>query len=106
MAGLWEFPGGKVEPGETWTSGLKRELREELASEVEVGDLFEEITHTYPNKTVQLRFYVCRWLGGEPRPVECAAVAWVTRIELSRHEFPPADARLLERLQRIEWPPE
>ncbi len=102
LAGLWEFPGGKLEPGESWAAGLQRELREELGTEVDVGELFEEVVHRYPTKTVHLRFYVCRWLRGEPQPLECAAVAWVTAAELAQYEFPPADAQLLQRLQRGE----
>ena len=102
LAGLWEFPGGKLEPGESWAAGLQRELRKELGTEVDVGELFEEVEHRYPTKTVHLRFYVCRWLRGEPQPLECAAVAWVTAAELARYEFPPADAQLLQRLQRGE----
>ncbi len=98
LAGLWEFPGGKLEPGESWAEGLVRELREELDVEVEVGVLVDEITHAYPGKTVRLRFHRCRLLAGTPRPVGCAAVAWVTSDELGRYDFPPADARLLRLL--------
>ena len=104
LAGLWEFPGGKLEPGEDWIEGLHRELHEELATEVEVVSLFEEITHSYPDKTVHLRFYLCQWLRDEPQPLECAALAWVTRGRLNQYEFPAADARLLGRLHQAAWP--
>jgi len=104
LAGLWEFPGGKVEPGESWETALRRELREELGSEVEVGPLFAEVTHRYQTKTVQLRFFVCRWQCGEPAPLECAAVAWVSKAELRQFEFPPADAQLVQRLSHEPWP--
>ena len=104
LAGLWEFPGGKLEPGEDWIEGLHRELREELATEVEVVSLFAEITHSYPDKTVHLRFYLCQWLRDEPQPLECAALAWVTRMQLNQYEFPAADARLLVRLHQAAWP--
>jgi mutator protein MutT len=98
LAGLWEFPGGKREPGETWEACLERELAEELGVRVSVGRLFEEVVHDYPGKRVHLRFFVCRLVAGEPAPIGCAAVAWVTAGELGRYEFPPADANLLTAL--------
>ncbi|MBL9136582.1 MAG: 8-oxo-dGTP diphosphatase MutT [Verrucomicrobiales bacterium] len=98
LAGLWEFPGGKREDGEPWEDCLVRELREELDVEVSVGDLFEEVVHHYPEKSVRLRFFLARLVSGEPRPIGCAAVRWVTREDLAGHEFPPADAGLIRRL--------
>lgn len=98
LAGLWEFPGGKRESDETWESCLVRELREELGVGVAVGALFEEVRHIYPAKSVHLRFYRCRLSSGEPHPIECAALAWVTRDQLGEYGFPEADSRLLERL--------
>lgn len=104
LGGLWEFPGGKREPGETYEACLARELREELGIEVEVGRLIEELVHEYPEKTVRLRFFQCLWREKEPTPIDCAALAWITADELSQYAFPAADARLLERLQRErEW---
>lgn len=99
LGGLWEFPGGKREPGESFEACLRRELREELGCEVEVLELVESLTHVYPEKTVHLRFHCCRWLAHEPRPIDCAAVRWVTRDELAGFDFPAADARLLEQLR-------
>jgi 8-oxo-dGTP diphosphatase len=98
LAGLWEFPGGKREAGESWDACLRRELHEELAVAVGVGRLFNEVTHAYPEKTVHLRFFVCSLIAGEPQPIDCAAVAWVTAEELKRYQFPAADAVLLEAL--------
>jgi mutator protein MutT len=95
MGGLWEFPGGKIEPNETFESCLTRELREELGIEVVVGRLFQSLTHSYPEKTVHLRFFTCRWLRHEPQALDCAAFAWVTAEELSRYTFPAADRALL-----------
>lgn len=98
LAGLWEFPGGKREPEETWEACLIRELNEELGVQVEVGRLFEEVTHEYPEKRVHLRFFVCHLPAGEPTPLGCAAFAWVRREELRDYQFPPADERLLAAL--------
>ena len=99
LGGLWEFPGGKREAHETYEQCLVREIREELGVEISVGALFEEISHAYPEKSVHLKFFVCRLLSGEPRPLDCAAVKWVDRSELEAHEFPAADAQLLEQLK-------
>jgi mutator protein MutT len=98
LGGLWEFPGGKREPRETFAECLVRELREELGIEVEVGEVLESLTHVYPEKTVHLKFYRCRWKQREPRALDCLAFKWVTAAELCDYEFPAADARLVERL--------
>jgi mutator protein MutT len=102
LAGLWEFPGGKREPGETFEQCLERELCEELGIETSVHELIEEIVHDYPEKSVHLKFFRCELTSGEPRPIHCEALAWVTPDELSQYEFPAADARLLERLRRAD----
>ena len=98
LAGFWEFPGGKLHPGEDWETALRRELLEEIGFEASVGHLYEEVIHPYPEKTVRLRFFICTVESGEPHPIQCADLTWIRPDELSRFEFPPADARLLERL--------
>jgi len=99
LGGLWEFPGGKREAAETYDHCLRRELKEELGIEVEVGELFDEITHAYPEKTVHLKFFRCRLLGNEPQPLACHALAWLAREQLAQFEFPAADAQLLMKLK-------
>ncbi|HVR36573.1 MAG TPA: 8-oxo-dGTP diphosphatase MutT [Methylomirabilota bacterium] len=99
LGGLWEFPGGKREPGESFEACLARELTEELGAEFEVLEELESITHEYPEKRVHLRFFRCRWLSREPRPLGCHAIAWVTMEELESYRFPAADQGLLERLR-------
>src|SRR6266576_6398491 len=99
LGGLWEFPGGKREPHETFEECLIRELREELGIEVTVGELIESLTHAYAEKTVHLKFFHCTWKQHEPQALGCPAFKWVRAMELSEHAFPAADARLLEKLE-------
>ena len=105
LGGLWEFPGGKREPGETFEECLAREIREELGMEVAVGGLFADLTHAYAEKTVRLKFFLCRLLRGEPRLLGCAAFRWVGKSELRNYEFPAADAQLLEKLSAVHFQP-
>jgi len=102
LAGLWEFPGGKREPDESFEECLRRELMEELGIDVAVGNRIESITHEYPGKTVHLRFFRCVWMAHEPQALGCPAFRWIAREHLDEHEFPAADARLLALLKRDE----
>jgi mutator protein MutT len=97
LEGMWEFPGGKIDEGESHEHALRREIREELGADVEVRDLVFDITHEYPERTIALYFYECA-LVGEPRPLLGQEMRWVARHELRSLGFPPADAELITRL--------
>jgi mutator protein MutT len=101
LAGMWEFPGGKIDPDETHRDALRREIREELGSDVEVGELVLATTHVYPEKAVTLHFYRCT-LTGTPRPLLRQEMRWVTRDELRTLGFPPADEELIGILTQTE----
>jgi 8-oxo-dGTP diphosphatase len=98
LEGLWEFPGGKCDAGESLEACLARELREELGVEVRVGEEVFTTTHTYPDRRVELHFLRCR-LHVEPRPQLGQEMRWVRRDELATLEFPPADAELIRLLE-------
>jgi 8-oxo-dGTP diphosphatase len=97
LAGLWEFPGGKIDPSETHHDALKREIREELDTGVEVQDLVFATIHAYPEIMVTLFFYRCV-LDGTPRPLLGQEMRWVPRAELATLDFPPADEELIRML--------
>ncbi|MBI2153164.1 MAG: (deoxy)nucleoside triphosphate pyrophosphohydrolase [Candidatus Rokubacteria bacterium] len=98
LEGFWEFPGGKVRPGETLSECVRREVMEELGVEISVGEKIETVTWRYPERTVVLHFFRCRH-AGEIAPQEGQAFAWVAPEEFERYPFPPADATLIARLR-------
>jgi len=100
LAHSWEFPGGKIEPGEAPKAALAREISEELGIMIEVGDIFAVGHHVYPEKEVILLVYDARVTGGAPRCLGVAEFAWLTAAELVALPLPPADVPVVERLKR------
>jgi 8-oxo-dGTP diphosphatase len=94
----WEFPGGKVEPGEAPVAALVRELREEIGVEVAVGRIWDVLFHAYPAFDLVMLVYACRIVEGEPRAVEVADLRWVLPGELPSWDILPADRPLVKRL--------
>jgi 8-oxo-dGTP diphosphatase len=97
LEGLWEFPGGKVDDGESHEAALQREIREELDADIAVSDLVLHTTHAYPEKTVALYFYRCS-LTNVPRPLLGQEMQWVPRKDLAGLPFPAADEALIRQL--------
>ena len=99
---LWEFVGGKVEPGETKEQALVRECREELGVTVRVGEVFLEVTHAYPDLTVHLTLFRAAITQGTPQRLEHNDLRWITAAEIPRYDFCPADEVILQKLME-EW---
>ncbi|MCL1472099.1 8-oxo-dGTP diphosphatase MutT [Argonema antarcticum] len=99
MGGLWEFPGGKIEPGETVEECIKREIWEELGIEIEVGSRLIVINHIYSLFAVTLTVHECRHTNGEPQPLECDEIRWVTLDELDKYTFPEANVQIINALR-------
>lgn len=96
---LWEFVGGKVEPGETKEQALIRECQEELAVTVAVQDVFMEVDHVYPDLTVHLTLFNASISEGVPQKIEHNDLRWITVEEIDQYEFCPADEEILRRLK-------
>ncbi len=95
----WEFPGGKVEKGESPEVCLKREIIEELNLLIEVKDIYQVVSHNYGEKHIILLFYLCQIIGGEPQCLDCSDYRWVTPEEMSQFEFAPADVPVVNKIQ-------
>ena len=98
LGGMWEFPGGKQEQGETIETCIARELKEELAIVVTVGDELITVDHAYSHKKLRFVVHLCDWLSGEPQPLASQQVRWVQPDDLGTYAFPAANARIIEAL--------
>ena len=101
LAGKWEFPGGKTEPGETPQECLKREIKEELDVEIDVSEFFGESIYEYHNGTIKLMAFWCRWISGALTLKVHSQIAWVNHYELDLYDFAPADIPLVEKLKAV-----
>jgi len=97
----WEFPGGKLRFAEDPRDGLRREIKEELDMEIEVGDIFEAVSHIYGERHILLLCYHCRYLGQRPAAKDCQDFRWVTPEEMNHYEFTAADVPVVRKLQLL-----
>ena len=97
---LWEFVGGKVEPGETKQQALVRECQEELAVTLDIGDIFMDVTHKYPDLTVHLTLFNAIIAKGEPQMLEHHDIQWITPAEIRNYDFCPADEEILREIMQ------
>ena len=102
LAGMWEFPGGKLEEGESPEAALYRECLEECGIEIDGGEIIDVTHHRYPEKDVLLLFYRCGLRAGEVRNLQVAEHAWVTPEELDRYPLPPADVGVVAKIHSLE----
>ncbi len=100
LEGLWEFPGGKQEKGESLRHCLEREIAEELGIEIKAGKLFLPVIHEYDYKVISLHTFSCTLLAGEPKALQCQEIRWVAPGDFFKFSFPPPDMKVLEFLCR------
>ncbi|MBE9129555.1 8-oxo-dGTP diphosphatase MutT [Coleofasciculus sp. LEGE 07092] len=100
LGGLWEFPGGKIEPDETVEECIQREIKEELGIEIEVGDRLIVLDHAYSHFRVTLNVHHCRYLTGIPQPLECDEIRWVSLDEIDQFPFPKANTQIIAALRQ------
>lgn len=99
LAGYWEFPGGKLEQGESLQDCLEREIEEELGIKIRAGRVVLTIEYSYPDKTITLHVMNGSVLSGEPRALECQALKWVETDDLQNYDFPPPDMKVIAYLK-------
>jgi mutator protein MutT len=102
LAGLWEFPGGKRESGESLEECLRRELKEELGIQILATTPFRVVRHEYPDKRVEIYFFFCSGHHGQPQALGCDDIRWVGPQDFDNYEFPPADEPLLQVFKRTQ----
>lgn len=95
---FWEFPGGKKTQGESFEECVVREIKEELGIEVSVENKFMDVRSRYRDRIIWLNFFLCSFLAGEPKPIECQKVRWVSLKELKNFKFPPGNDRVIRKL--------
>ncbi|MGD1953351.1 MAG: 8-oxo-dGTP diphosphatase MutT, partial [Leptolyngbyaceae cyanobacterium] len=100
LGGLWEFPGGKIAPNETFEDCVRREIKEELDIEIEVNDPLIVIDHTYSHFKVTLNVFNCSHISGEPKPLECDEIKWVTLDEITSYPFPKANSQIIDAIKK------
>lgn len=100
MGGLWEFPGGKIEPGETVEECIQREVKEELDIKIAVGDRLTTITHSYKTFNVTLYVHDCQYLSGQAKSLECEEIQWVKPAQMNQYQFPSANIQIINLLQQ------
>ena len=98
---LWEFPGGKKDPGESFEECVAREVKEEVDIDVRVHEKFMEIRRPYHERMIWLNFFLCSHVAGEPRPLDCEKVEWVRLEDLKNYEFPPANDQVIQKLKEL-----
>jgi 8-oxo-dGTP diphosphatase len=101
LAGYWEFPGGKQEPGESLETCLEREIQEELGMKVKAVKELLQVDHDYQTKSITLHLFQCDWSNGTPTPIGCDELRWVRPSELVNYQLPPADLPLLPVIRNL-----
>ena len=98
---FWEFPGGKKNPEETFEQCVAREIKEEVGVHITVDEKFMEIKKQYREKTIWLNFYLCSYVSGQARALECENIAWASWEQLKNYKFPPANERVIRKLKSL-----